>query len=109
MTTAPAKPASRTVRRDMLLRLARAGRLVLVDSYHFDDMTGASRGNKEMPVRIREEGADSFKEGVCTLRPDLFSGNCGSATRQPNGTIWLYIHSNLNYTFRVLPEAPATK
>lgn len=104
MTTAT-KPVSRTVRRDMLLRLARDGRLVCVKSYHFDDMTGTDRTCKEMPVAIHEPGTPAnYREGVCTLRPDHFEGKPGHATRREDGTIWLYIHSNLNYTFRVLPE-----
>jgi hypothetical protein len=109
MTTATAKPASRTVRRDMLLRLARAGRLVCVESYHFSDDRGSDRTSKEMPVAIKEPGADTiYRDGVCTLRPDHFEGKPGHATRRADGTIWLYVHSNLNFTFRVLPEKSGT-
>ncbi len=43
-----------TFRRDRLLRLARAGKLVCVDSYSYDEMTGTSRSTVPRPVVIVE-------------------------------------------------------
>lgn len=95
----------KTIRRDKLLRLAKAGQLVAVDSYHFDDMSGESRmrdGNK--PVRIMAEYGD-FKEGFYNLRESDFDSSCGSAHLNDDGTITLYVHSNSNYTFRLVNGA----
>ena len=92
----------KTVRRDKLKRLAAAGRLVMVESYHFDDMTGESRGNKELPVRVMS-GHGDWKEGWCNVWEIDFTTKSGSAWENPNGTITLYIHSNSNLDFRVLP------
>ncbi len=41
-------------------------------------------------------------DGKVTLRPYLFEGY-GRAYADPEGRITLYVHSNCNYTFRVLP------
>lgn len=93
---------SNTMRRDQLLRLAKAGKLTLVGSYHFDDMLGASRSSGEMPVVVAPYGAER-KEGVCYVREDEFSGNCGRAyySSKDRSVVTLYVHSNSNYTFRI--------
>jgi len=104
----------KTFRRDKLKRLIEANRVVLHDSYHFDDMTGESRtrGNP-MPVGITESGPEMWKtrkEGTCYLFPSDFktkSGCCYDAgVHQATGhqLVTLIVHSNSNYTFRILPE-----
>jgi hypothetical protein len=94
----------KTIRRDKLLRLARNGKLVTVSSYSFDDMHGASRSKTERPVAIIPEGNPDWwkerKEGVAYLHASDFTGS-GRAWENPNGTITLIVHSNLNYDFRV--------
>lgn len=95
----------KTLRRDKLLRLAKAGRLVLVDSYHYDEMTGSQRGGPEMPVRIREQPHD-WLTGYCNLGTYEFTNKSGRAWQEENGLVTLYYHSNCNYTFRILDEAP---
>jgi len=88
-------------RRDKLLRLLAAGKLVVTDSYHFDDMYGASRLDKEMPAAVSPANWQDRKEGVCYILDCSFTGH-GRAYLNPNGTVTLYVHSNLNYTFRIL-------
>lgn len=96
--------AIKTVRRDALKRLAEAGRLVLADSYHFDDQHGESRGNEPMPVAIKPADDKDRKSGTCYLFKHDFESSSGRAYENPNGTITLIVHSNSNYTFRVLPK-----
>jgi hypothetical protein len=91
---------TKTLRRDVLLRKAKAGKLILVDSYHFDDMTGESRGNKEMPVAIRPEKFEGRKEGVAYLFEHDFKTKSGAAYLCANGTISLHVHSNCHFTLR---------
>ena len=94
----------KTFRRDKLLRLAEAGRLVSVGSYHFDDMYGASRVREEMPVEIQPDDPAERRhgDGVCRLFRSSFSGY-GRAWENSDGTVTLIVHSNCNYDFRVLP------
>jgi len=93
----------KTFRRDKLWRLAEKGKLVLVESYHFDDMYGATQTKKEMPVKVLSPGG-SREVGVCYVSKYEFEGY-GRAWENPNGTVTLYVHSNwtCNYDFRVLP------
>jgi hypothetical protein len=90
----------KTFRRDRLLRLARAGKLVMVESYHYDDMTGSSRSKDERPVRVLEQGGDR-EEGVAYVYASDFEGNCGRAYQGASGVITLHVHSNCNYTFKI--------
>jgi hypothetical protein len=98
----------KTVNRGYLRRLAEAGRLELADAYHFDDMMGESRTHERMPVALVPDhppGDWSWrKEGVCYLFPSDFKSGSGSAWESENGLVTLYVHSNSNYTFRVLPK-----
>ena len=97
----------KTFRRDRLLRLARAGKLRLVGSYHFDDMYGVSQAvEEEMAVKVQPADPDWWKtreRGVCYVRPDEFDGH-GRAWLNENGTVTLIVHSNSNYTFRIAEE-----
>lgn len=90
------------IRRDKLFRLAQAGKLVAVASYHYDEMTGESRSDGvRFPVRIIENG-NEFKEGWYNLRRFDFESSCGSASLSTDGMIaHLYVHSNCNYGFRM--------
>src|ERR1041384_563105 len=89
----------KTFRRDRLLKLALAGRLTMVGAYHFDDVLGASRADREIPVRVLGNG-DVAVDGVCCLRRDHFT-SYGRAYENDDGTIHLHVHSNLSYDFRV--------
>ena len=90
-------------RRDKLLRLAEKGKLVLVGSYHFDDILGAERSDREMPVKVRSgDPNEPHQDGVCYVRRSEFT-NYGCAWENDNGTVHLHVHSNKNYDFRVLP------
>lgn len=90
-----------TFRRDKLKRLIEAGKVELVGAYSFDDMHGASRTTESMPVAIGPGDWKLRKEGTCYLRGDLFEGY-GRAYEKDGGLVTLYVHSNLNYTFRIL-------
>ena len=89
----------KTVNRGTLLKLARAGKLVMVESYSFDDQAGASQSTRTLPVRIIEH-ADQWQDGFCNLFPHAFRGKAGRAWEEENGDICLYIHSNHNVTLR---------
>ena len=90
-----------TVNRGRLLKLAKAGRLTMVQSYHFDDMYGQETSTKEIPVRIKS-AYDDFKEGFCNLLESDFKSKSGCAYKSGD-TIVLIVHSNCNYNFRVQP------
>lgn len=92
---------TKTFRRDKLLRLARAGKLVAVESYHYDDMTGESRLKSEKPVHVMED--NEFKDGFFHVHESDFRSSSGSCWLSPNGTVTLHVHSNCNYTLRILP------
>jgi len=95
-----------TMRRDVLKRMAEAGKLETVSTYHFDDMQGTSIGKKALPVRLTDVGEYwTRQEGICYLFPSDFSSSCGHAKRNDDGTIDLYVHGNSWYTFRVVKEA----
>jgi hypothetical protein len=90
-----------TYNRGKLLRLAKAGKLVTVSTYSFDDSYGASRSSKQMPVVVRTpENQGIYQDGICYVREDEFK-NYGNATEH-NGIITLHVHSNKNYDFKVI-------
>lgn len=97
----------KTFNRGKLKRLAEAGRLVSVSSYSFDDMMGESRSNNEMPVVCPTP--PDFRDrhdGTVYLRPDHFTSKSGCAylaNDNREDLVTLIVHSNLNYTFRILP------
>lgn len=92
----------KTIRRDKLKRLAEADKLVVVDAYEFDDMLGASRVKEETKVRMApKDGGERYLPGHITLDESDFKSSVGRAWENPNGTITLIVHSNLNYTFKV--------
>ena len=96
-----------TMRRDTLLKLAKAGRLVAVDGYSFDDMLGESRFSGQKPVNVLpHEGVRDHKEGFYNIMEWDFNGSrTGHASVSPNGSVCLYVHSNCNHTFKILTEA----
>jgi len=92
----------KTIRRDKLFRLAQAGKLVAVGSYHYDEMTGqdSSKGIR-FPVRI-QAGHGDFKEGFYNLLAFDFHSKSGCAYLDDDGkTAHLHVHSNSNYDFRM--------
>jgi len=94
-----------TLRRDWLRRQVQAGRVIVVGSYHFDDMQGTSRDTaKGMPAAIAPPDWRERKSGVCYIHPHEFTGNAGRAWKDDaTGVITLYVHSNSNYDLRILP------
>lgn len=100
----------KTFNRGKLRRLAQAGRLVVVDSYHFDDMYGSSRSSKEMPVIYGYPvNRSEMKDGIVYLDEFHFTGKSGSAYYSYDNRedmVTLHVHSNLNFTFKILPETP---
>ena len=89
--------------RGQLLRLARAGRLVAVDSYHFDDMHGSSRTQgRETPIHVLAPGEWATPGLFCVHEWD-FKASSGHVRPDGRPDHWtLYVHSNSNYTVRVL-------
>lgn len=68
-----------TIRRDKLLRLALAGKLVAVGSYHSVDNDGSVvRKNVGYPVRILSEYGEC-QEGFYNMAPDHFRSRSGCA------------------------------
>lgn len=84
----------KTIRRDQLRKLAEAGKLEMVSSYHYDDMGGESRSGT-MPVRF-STGYEDFVEGFCNLRAHDFTSSSGTAYFRDNDeqTICLHVHGN---------------
>lgn len=95
--------ATKTVRRDWLKRQVKAGKVTVVDSYSFCDMLGTSRCKSEIPAALSEDFPTFSvrKQGVCYMLDCDFDSSCGRAWRNDNGTVTLYVHSNLNYTFKI--------
>ena len=111
---------TRTVRRDMLLRRLKAGRLVakcnysLTDDYAFDDAygfgkTGWLKANLKTWVvddAETERGHYTHVEGEMNLHESDFEGPCGGAYRggdDPN-RVRLSVHSNLSYDVYIVPK-----
>ena len=92
---------AKTVRRDVLLRKARAGKLVAVESLSFCDMTGQHEWGGELPVNVRENGG-AYDHSRFNVHVSEFSSGCGRAWENSDGTVTLYVHSNSSYTFKVL-------
>ena len=95
-----------TIRRDHLFRLAKAGRLVAIASYHFDDMMGESRSSgTNLPVEIAPDNFNERKQGVYYVPAYDFKGNSGRAYNGGDkSVVTLYVHSNCNHTFRIKPK-----
>ena len=92
---------SKTVNRAALLKLAVAERLVALESYHFDDMTGTSRFKGSKPVRIIAPGQD-VPEGIFRVFAFDFKSKSGGAWLNSNGSVTLDVHGNCNYTLGIL-------
>ena len=91
-----------TMRRDVLRKLVEAGRVELVDSYHYDEQQGARQHKgAARPVEIMPEDRHACREGICYLYPSDFTSSSGSASRGLDGNISLYVHSNCNYELHV--------
>lgn len=89
-----------TVRRDKLMRMAKAGKLLAVASYHFDDMMGESRGDHSkdpMPVVIREHGKH-YQDGTYAVFESDFKSSSGTAYTSGDHYV-LIVHSNSNHEF----------
>src|SRR4029077_11734469 len=95
----------KTYRRDKLRRLAEAGKLIAIGTYSFDDMYGESRTADAMPVKMIHADRSECRNGTCYVFPNDFESGSGRAWLNPNGTVTLYVHSNSNYTFRILDTA----
>jgi hypothetical protein len=90
-----------TLNRGRLLKLARAGKLVCVDSYHYDETSGETRLKSPLPVRIKLEYGD-YLAGHVSLTEHDFQSSSGCASLSDDGqTATLYVHSNRNYDFRM--------
>lgn len=92
---------SKTFNRAKLRKLVEAGKVTLVSSYHFDDMSGENGTRQPMPVAMRPEKIEDRKQGVCYLLASDFTSGSGRAWSNQNGTVTLYVHSNSNYDFRI--------
>lgn len=83
------------------MRLAMAGKLVMVGSYHYDEMSGQEISKKEIPVRF-STGYGDFVEGQCNLREHDFTSHSGYATVSNDGfTAHLGVHSNCHFDLRM--------
>jgi hypothetical protein len=96
----------KTIRRDVLKRLAKKGNLVYVGGYNFDDMLGASRSDdmeKPLPVKYRESGEPRSPSGTVDVDASDFDTSSGGAWESVllSGMrlIHLRIHSNSSMDF----------
>ena len=93
-----------TMRRDVLRKMVEAGWVELVGSYHYDDQQGSSQHKgARMPVAIMPEDRHRCREGIYYLFPSDLTSSSGSATRDADGNISLYVHSNCSYALHVSP------
>jgi hypothetical protein len=92
----------KTFNRGKLRKLVEAGKVIMTDSYHFDDMYGESRTRKEMPVAMKPDDWKDRKEGICYLTDHDFTAKSGRAWVNPDGSICLYVHSNSQIDLRIL-------
>ncbi len=92
-----------TFRRDKLRRLIEAGKVETVSTYSFDDMHGASRGNKTMPVAIDPRDYRLRQPGICYIRDDEFTtkSGCCYVSDKASGIVTLIVHGNSNYDLRI--------
>lgn len=99
----------KTIRRDVLKRLAQQGRLVMTESYRFDDAYGESRIAVELPVHFIEENGGDWRDGYCNVREHYFSSRSGTAyyRDESRGLVCLIVHSNHNVDFRILGKGEA--
>lgn len=92
-----------TFRRDKLRRLAEQGKLVLVSSYEYDDMSGLTQQKDvSIPVAISPSDFRERKEGIAYIHPSDFDTVSGRARKGDNGTIHLKVHGNCYYDFRIV-------
>lgn len=94
----------KTVRRDFLWRACKLGRLVLVAGYTFDDQYGAERTAEEMPCLPNPESVHDRRAGIAYFSTHDFKSGSGCAWENENGTYTLHVHSNANYTFKIVEE-----
>lgn len=98
----------KTIRRDMLRKLVEAGQVQVVETYHYDDMSGSERTEKVMECGIMPEDRNQRKEGICYLFPSDFKTGSGACWQNEDGTIHLHVHGNSSYTFRLKPGVSIT-
>ncbi len=93
----------RTFNRARLRKLIEAGKVELVEAYHFDDMYGEDRTQKVMPVALKPADWRDRREGVCYLSEWDFTSESGRAyVRSDAPTIvHLRVHSNSSYDLRI--------
>lgn len=90
-----------TFRRDKLLKMAKAGDLVCVGSYHYDEMTGTEQLKETKPVRVKS-GYGDFLEGFVNVWESDFSSRSGRAYLGDNRLqVCLHVHGNCNYDLRL--------
>jgi hypothetical protein len=93
----------KTIRRDVLLKMAQRGELVAVRCYEYDDMHGGGcRVVNRKPVAIAPADWKDRKDGVFYVPERHFSGSCGTAyfnTPEQRLTVSLIVHSNCSYDF----------
>ena len=94
------------IRRDKLMRLAKAGLLVKVGSYHYDEMQGQEISKNRVPVRF-STGYQDFIEGQCNLREHHFTSHSGYSSLSDDGqTAHLGVHSNCSFDLQMADGSP---
>jgi hypothetical protein len=92
----------KTMRRDTLRRLVERDRIVLVGSYHYNEMTGLDRFQGDpIPVKMMPADRYSTTPGTCYLYPSDFTSSVGHACVEETGIINLHVHGNCSYNFRL--------
>lgn len=93
-----------TFNRGKLRKLVDAGKVVMIGSYHYDDMTGVMRTRGEIPVAMKPSDWRDRKEGVCYLTDWDFKTKSGCAYRSEDRPelVTLIVHGNSNYDLRII-------
>lgn len=92
--------SQKTFRRDVLRRLVEAGKVEVVGSRHFDEMSGEQQATTTRRCAMAPNTWLARTSEVFYLHPTDFTSSSGSCWKNPDGTITLYVHSNSSYDFR---------
>lgn len=98
----------KTFNRGKLRKLVGAGKVTMIGSYHYDDMSGGERSEKRLPVAVAPADRNLRQNGTLYLSEHDFTSKSGHCYVSGPATVSLIVHSNCNYEFEIpASEIPA--